>query len=375
MNCFKRIIFFVVLICLGLLNLEARLQAQEYKTDHIKLNVDHTLKGGWYPWDPFQYLKNPSDSTTLTGLDIELQKLILKKAGFLVEIAPVSWKQHQEDLKTGKRDYAMGAFYSEERARDFYMAPYRFEENSLFALRKNLAKFTFSNVKEFLTYIRKNNVKVGVVEGYRYGDTDINDFINDPKNNDIIVKSETDDHNLNFLLNGNIQAFLADRIVGSTIIWRQNVGRNVGEKNLGIKAPIYMLMSKKTLTESQFHAISQSIAKIKHSSEYARVVSWYLYPVLLLETTETDWFYIIEVIGIIAFAISGLVVAYGCNASLFDFPFIFITLFWWRNLARCYFWQVPSLVHAGKLLYSSCSGHCGDRILLNKVYSKKCASF
>lgn len=286
--------------------------------DSKKEAADFTLKGGWYPWDPFQYLKNPSDSSSLTGLDIELQKLILRKAGFEVEITSVPWKQHQEDLKTGERDYAMGAFFSEERARDFYISvPYRFEENSLFVLRGDHYKLQFENVAEFLSYIRKNNYKIGVVEGYRYGDQALNDFINDPKNSDIIIKSETDSHNLNSLLNKKIKGFIADRIVGSTIIWRQKVGREVAEKNLNIKAPIYMLMSKKKITEAQYKEINKSIQQIKNSSEYTRIVSWYLYPVLLLETIETDWFYFTEIIGIIAFALSGLVVAYGCNASLF----------------------------------------------------------
>ena len=276
------------------------------------------LRGGWYHWDPYQYLKIPADASSLTGLDIQLQKLILKKAGYEVSITPVSWRQHQEDLKTGSRDYAMGAFYSDERAKIFHIPePYRFEENSLFVMRQDISQHKYKNVEGFLEFIKTQNLKVGVVEGYRYASDKINKFIEAPENRDVIIKSETDDQNLNLLLNGRIDAFLADRIVGATIIWRQKVGRKVTEKQLNSKAPIYMLLSKKSISEKQFQEINKAIIDIKKSPEYVQTVSWYLYPILLLETTDSDWFTLIEIIGIIAFALSGLVVAYRCNASLF----------------------------------------------------------
>lgn len=310
----KTVIFCFFTLCIGFWAVIFQANAEEEK----HTTSDFTLVGGWYSWDPYQYLKSPGDQASLTGLDIELQKLIMKKAGFEVQITPVSWKQHQEDLKTGKRAYAMGAFYSEQRAHDFYISdPYRFEENSLFVLRRDMAKMKFDNVEGFIIYARKHNLKIGVIDKYQYASKVLNDFINDPKNQDIIVRSDTDIVNLNFLLAGKIQGFIADRIVGSTIIWRHNAGRDVAEKNLHIKAPIYILMSKKKITEDQYKEINKSIQGIKNSSEYAKIVSWYLYPVLLLETTETDWFYFIEIVGIIAFALSGLVIAYKCNASLF----------------------------------------------------------
>jgi polar amino acid transport system substrate-binding protein len=277
------------------------------------------MRGGWYNWDPYQYLKTPGDESSLTGLDVELEKLIMKKAGFSnVTITPVSWKQHQEELKTGDKDFAMGAFYSKERAKLFYLTvPYRYEENSLFILRKDEAKHTYTDVKSFLGYVKKNNLKIGVIDGYRYASDEINSFIESPDNKDNIIRSATDNDNLNLLLNTKIQGFLADRIVGATIIWREKVGRQVSEKRLGVKAPIYMLLSKKTVSETELAEINKAILDLKNSPDYVRIVAWYLYPILLLETTDSDWFVLIEIIGIIAFALSGLVVGYRCGASLF----------------------------------------------------------
>ena len=277
------------------------------------------FKGGWYNWDPYQYLKTPGDNSSLTGLDIELQKVIFKKLGRTVVITDVSWKQHQEDLKTGERDFAMGAFDSKERREEFYVSnSYRFEENSLFTLRKDgRFKNLEENVPKFLNYVKENNLKIGVIEGYRYANDDLNAFISNPDNATFLEKSGTDNQNLSLLQAGKIDGFLADRIVGATIIWREKVGNQMAEKRLNAKATIHMLLSKKTFNAHQAKEINRAISNLKKSKEYTQIVSWYIYPILLLETTDSDWFEVIQQIGIIAFAISGLVLAYRHNASLF----------------------------------------------------------
>ncbi|MGL4371529.1 MAG: substrate-binding periplasmic protein [Alphaproteobacteria bacterium] len=209
------------------------------------------LQGGWYNLDPYQYLSVPGDQNTLTGFDIEIQKILFKKLGYKFHINSVPWKQHLESLKTGEIDYATGAFYSEERSNFSYISIlYRFEENSLFRLQDSLNfKNTPFDIPSFLKKIKKEHLKLGVVEGYRYANEALNRFINDPSNASLLIKSETDNQNLRLLLAGDIDGFLADRIVGATILWREKSGNQVVEERLDSKAPIHMLLSKKSFTK------------------------------------------------------------------------------------------------------------------------------
>jgi polar amino acid transport system substrate-binding protein len=276
------------------------------------------LQGGWYNLDPYQYLSVPGDQATLTGFDVEIQKILFKKLGYKLHIAPVPWKQHLESLKTGEIDYAMGAFYSEERALFSHISiPYRFEENSLFRIRDS-PKFrnTPFDMPSFLKKIKKEQLKVGVIEGYRYASEALNQFINDPSNARLLIKSATDNQNLALLLAGEIEGFLADRIVGATIIWREKAGNHVVEERLDSKAPIHLLLSKKSFTPRQAELTNAAIRQLKDSPEFIQVVSGYLYPVLLLETTDSVWFSVMQQLGIIAFALSGLTLAYRYHATL-----------------------------------------------------------
>lgn len=310
---FKKVLFiFTLFLCWGYATFADQ---HVYETHGADRQV---LRGGWYFWDPYQYIDRSSDPFVLTGLDVELEKLILSQAGFSVDISDVSWKQHQEDMELGKRDVAMGAFYSPQRAKySYFTESYRFEEDSFFVLKKNLFNHQYDDVKGFIDYVKQNNLVVGVTEGYLYASDELNQFIQDPKNAKYIFKSPNDLRKLNLLMGHKIDGFLADRIAGSTVIWRQKLGHKVSEKRLqGAKAPIYMLLSRKTISEADYNRINEAVKEIKKSNDYSRIVSWYLYPVILLETTSSNWFYLIELIGIIAFALSGLVVAYRCNATL-----------------------------------------------------------
>lgn len=286
---------------------------------HEALSPKETLLNGWYLWDPYQYtVRNEGTAENLTGLDIELVKEITTAAKYKVIYEPVSWQQHQEDLKNGKRDFAAGATYTAERAEFVHFSePYRFEENSLFVRRNEESRLQFKTVSELLTQIKQHHFRLGVIKGYIYADPAINTWLKDPQNQSLIVRTDNDLENINLLLDGKIDGFLADRIVGATLIWRAHHGSKINEIRLGIKAPIHFMFSKKTIPLTQVQAFNQTIEKVKVSSAYNQIISWYLHPVLLLQTIDTNWFHFIEIMGTIAFAISGLVIAYQKRATLF----------------------------------------------------------
>ena len=67
------------------------------------------LRSGWYQWDPYQYEVVKDEIKHLTGLDVRLLKAVFGKMGIELQINPVGWRQHQQDIKDGTRDIAGGA--------------------------------------------------------------------------------------------------------------------------------------------------------------------------------------------------------------------------------------------------------------------------
>lgn len=275
-------------------------------------------KAGWYPWDPYQYLKTEGDVPTLTGLDVQLVMEIIKILDKEVVYEPVSWKQHQLDLKSGARDFAAGATFTKERSEYVYFSkPYRFEENSLFVRRGEEDKIKFNTVGEMLKEVELKSYRLGVVDGFIYADPKINIWLNDPDNEPFINRSVDDYESIKKLLGGEIDGFFSDRLVGATAIWRGNLGKKINEVPLGIKTPIHLMFSKKTVSPAMVEKFDKAIDALHESKTYNKLISWYLHPVLLLQTVDSLWFRIVELIGTIAFAVSGLVIAYRDRATLF----------------------------------------------------------
>lgn len=288
-----------------------------YEPEDITLN-NKELRGGWYTLDPYQYQREEGGIKILTGLDFELMKVISKEVGQKIVYQSVLWEDLLQEVRQGKKDFATGALYSDERGQyAYFSAPYRYEEDSLFVLRTHMKKMKGKSLQEVIDYLKSNKLKIGVVDGFIYADPILNNYINDPVNKSLLIKTRNDYESLELLLNNEIQGFLADRIVGATCIWRMQIGQKIAEHRLNIQRPIHIIFSKKTVSPMVVEKYNNAIKKLENTTDYQKVVSWYLYPVLFLQTEDADWFKCTEILGTIAFAISGLIIAFKERATLF----------------------------------------------------------
>lgn len=285
-----------------------------------------SLKNGWYLWEPYQFNQESVAGFKLTGMDVELSKALAKKVGVPMEYEQVAWDVHQKMLKSGEKDVAAGATYTDARAEFVYFSvPYRFEENSLFTKQDSEKELNFDNIAEFLAQVRIQNFTLGVTKGFIYADPQINLFIKDEANQDIIIEYENDTAALDALIKNDIDGFLADRVVGAAAILNRKDAYGIGEVQLHIKTPIHLMFSKKSVPVPLVEAFNKEIKKFITTTDYKNVVKTYLYPVMLLQTIDSKWFYIIGVIGTIAFAISGVAIAAKDNTTLFG-TFLFAML-------------------------------------------------
>lgn len=291
----------------------APLQTELNTTSNIQ-----TLQGGWYPYEPYMYQLEKDGIKVLTGLDYELINAFAREAHINVEYQNFTWDIVLSKLKEGTLDFGMGALYTPERAEyAYYSIPYRFTESSLFLPRDHALDLKNKSIFQILNYFKENNLKLAVVKGYVYSDDDLNEFINNPQNNKWLVKTEGDLENLNLLINGEVNAFLADRITGTTLIWHVNPPIPIVEHRIYVKSQAHIIFSKKSVSEDVVAKFNASIRKILDSTTYQNIISWYLYPAIVFQIRDALWFRIVEMTGIIAFAISGLLIAFKERATLF----------------------------------------------------------
>lgn len=282
---------------------------------------DKKLKVGWLNIDPYYSLvKSEGGLERLAGLDAELVKAITKAAGYQADYSFIEWGTQLQNLKVGAQHFAAAATATEERKKFVYFSnPYRKEENSFYTRKGFGYKYSFSsgNMKEFVASLKNNKSKIAVLEGMVFASPEINEFIADPANKAFLVPTKNVYESIDLLLRGVVDGVMDDRIVAATAVWRTKNTDKIEEVYLGIGAPIHLMFSKESTSPALVAEINNAIRQIKSDGTYSRVISEYLFPVLILQTIERPWFFFLEAFAIMALVISGLMIAYREKFNLY----------------------------------------------------------
>jgi polar amino acid transport system substrate-binding protein len=275
-----------------------------------------SLRVGWSNWYPYKYLKIPDLQSSLTGLDIELLKLIASDAGTSLHYTQMTLQATLDALRSGNIDMMSGASYSDERAQyAYYSIPYRNEENALYVLRDKNQVYKFKTVAEFIAYIKEHHFRLGVKTAGLLADAQMNSFVKDPTNAKYLVPFTDEVEALKSLLDNDIDGFIADRIAGSSLVWLARQDAKVAEHPLPMKTTVHLIFSKKTVSPATVQAFNKAITNDKDNSTFKNDFTWYIYPVIMMQATGKDWFKSLDILGAIFFSISGVLIAYSLNKS------------------------------------------------------------
>ena len=276
------------------------------------------LRGAWYPWDPYQYRDYRRDVPILTGFDIEIERALERLIGKEILLPEISWQDQLTGVADGTIDIAAGAVYSDARnAYAYFSKPYRTETDVLILRKGAGVRYPFRTVEGMLDTFAKEKFRLGVIAGYIYADPRISAFITDPANKDQIFPVAGDAQNLRNLAAGLIDGFLADRIAASTTSWRRDQGSLIEEHPLRFTADVHFMLSRATQTQQMVAQLDNAIDELKRSGEFRRIADFYALPVLIHQTLDSEGFRILVFLGTVAFALSGIVLAYSGQYTFF----------------------------------------------------------
>jgi polar amino acid transport system substrate-binding protein len=255
---------------------------------------------------------------TLTGFDVEIERALARIIGVEIDLPQRAWEDHLAALADGTADIAAGATADKARERFAYFSkPYRTETDVLILPRGKSGRYLFGTVEQMLDAFAKQKFRLGIVAGFVYADPRVNAFIADPANRHQIFPVENEVQNLRNLLAGVIDGFIADRIAATTAAWRRNEGSRIEEHPLRFSADIHFMLSRATQTPQSLARLNDAIDQLKQSGEYSRIADSYALPVLINQTLDSDWFRIMAFVGTVAFALSGVLLAYEGRYTLF----------------------------------------------------------
>lgn len=179
------------------------------------------------PWPPFVQ----AGKVRYAGISVDVVQEALRTQGYALRMTIMPWAEALENVKQGKTDLLVATWFTEART-DFlrYSDPYM--QNELKFIMPASSDFSFTGMDSL------KGKKIGVVEGYGYGD----EFLNASHFTRVVAKDTPT--NLRKLLAGHIDMTLDDAAVATMQI-----------QGAGLKTSQFKF-SENNLSENDLHVTS-----------------------------------------------------------------------------------------------------------------------
>lgn len=229
----------------------------------VSIACERTMKIGLgQPWPPFYF----EGEQTLSGIDIEVTRLILNKAGFCSEfvVLPSSIRGLVE-LKKGHVDLVPAASFSHQRAQySYFSIPYRRERMRLFWYED--AKLFNHNLQSLMS-LRQTFV---VNNGGYYG-KEFESLSSQEQFKELIVRVPMIKQRLYMLKAKRVDFMIDDETSGLYLIKQEKIAGVTLHPHVVHDNPIHFMLSRKSLSHLELKkiniAISNNQAAIKQIIE------------------------------------------------------------------------------------------------------------
>ena len=231
----------------------------------IAKSCEQTLRVGVVlPWPPFVF----DGEQGLTGIDVDLSRLVLAKAGFCSEFVRLpSSTRGLVELEKGRVDVLPAASFTQSRAQySYFSTPYRRERMRLFWYKDN--KYRTADLAELLA----RNKSIVVNSGGYYG----SEFEQLSQSNDykeLIVRVPLLTHRLYMLKARRVDFMIDDEISGQYLISQEKISGIELHPYVIHDNPIQFMLSRKTVSQQDVNKINASITATQ--AKVAEVIAKY----------------------------------------------------------------------------------------------------
>jgi polar amino acid transport system substrate-binding protein len=228
-----------------------------------------TLKVGWDPWEPYQY---EDASGAVSGMDVEIIRLLARDAGCAPAFVRGSWQDLLAQVRDGKIDILMGATPTAERqAYARFSPPYRNETFALFTRAEDAAALA----PKTLAQLAQTGRRIGVTDGYYYGPI-ATQLILDEATAGAFAHAPLVELNYTRLVAGEIDALLDDPFVAAAVMrrkgWDQQIVRHPLEINSG---EVSLMYSKAGLDAATIDKLDAALQARRNEGELDRLMARY----------------------------------------------------------------------------------------------------
>ncbi|MEP3278327.1 MAG: transporter substrate-binding domain-containing protein [Stappiaceae bacterium] len=276
-----------------------------------------TLNGGWDDFPPFSFTDHDRGIPRWTGFDVELLHEISSRAGYVIVADKVIWPLLVNGIKSGQYDIAAQATKTPEREEFAYFSvPYRSETMVLMLPDQHSPRLDVADITDLINVFKEKEFRLGVTRGAAFPNKEMRDFIDNPGYQNAVFRHSPAELVTN-LLDGEIDGYLTNRILGAHFIDTMGASDRLQEHSLKIEGELHLMFSRESVSSGVVEKFNEAIESVKSDGTYGRLNAKYALPILVQLSLDSQWFTAVDLVGTIAFAISGLLLAFRYNYDVF----------------------------------------------------------
>lgn len=231
--------------------------------------ADCRLTMGWDPWAPYQFRNAAGD---VTGLDIDIARAAAAAAGCELAFVDGKWMDMLERLRNGDVDLLAGATPTPGREEfAVFTEPYRKESFVVFTLADNAA----IRATKTLDALFNGEARIGTVAEYYYGE-DVYALMDTAAAAGRLREAEVSEANYRNLLDGEIDAFLDDPFVASSILRSRGWGGRIVATPLNTATgQVSFMLSRESVAPEVIQRFQDGMRRIRENGELAAILDAY----------------------------------------------------------------------------------------------------
>ena len=244
---------------------------EEVSIDPATSAVSCHLTMGWDPWEPYHFM-NPVGE--INGLDVEIVSAIAADANCEVSFKRDSWANLLQGIRDGSIDLISGATLTPERETYAYFSePFRMETFALFVRAEERDQYVGKDLRTLMDA----GMRVGITDAYIYGD-EVRAMQDDPEYTELFFPADVSGTSASRLLDGQIDGFIEDIFVASSMIRRRGLEEEIVTHpvNIGGSNAVRLMFSRSSVDEDLVTRFDQSLVHLRDNGEYDRIRNQYL---------------------------------------------------------------------------------------------------
>lgn len=296
------LLYFLLVFTMAVIPLAAARQALAQQDDSA------ILRGGWTPTPPYQ-IPAPEEHLGVGGFDADIMSRIAHELGFQLALKRTPWAMQIDALLTGRADIAAGAYKpAGGDDRFLYSQPYRKVRLSLFLRKGEEARYDLSDAASLLT--KDKTFRIGLILGQSFQDPALNSAFDLAQKEGRAVPAQSDVENLRNLVAGKIDGFVGNRLSVATAALEAGLKFSSYEHVLPGSSDVHFIFSKATVSPETVDRFNSAIAKLDEEGFLKKLFHRHVFATVVAYAFDHPLLRGIEIIGIIAFALSGVLIAY-----------------------------------------------------------------